>query len=321
MSAASLPPPDARTLARRAEVLLDMGRLERGLEQAELAIEADRGLQKGYFEAARALVRLGRHEEALRKIDYGLAIRPRNAWGHRLRSFAFSQMGKHTEALEQADSAVSFDPEDVANWRRRARCLLALERNEEAYVLAKRAVDARPEDAEGHGYFAEACLAVRRTAEGLAAAQQAARLGPDLPWTLHLLGDALHADGAHAEAIRTFHEAVRERPTSAYARKRLVDLCRAASRRSLMSPMALCTSLAIPALGALAGILAKEVLGAPLLAVTLLLGLGAPAVALYGMDAGRRMVDRASPGAWDLMVRVRAADSRDKTRRDIPRGT
>ena len=153
-------------------------------------------------------------------------------------------------------------------------------------------------------------------------AQEAARLGPEIPWTQHLLGDALAADGAYGQALRTFHESLKAQPRSAYARRRLVELTQLMSRRSLRSPTVIGTSLLLPAVGALGGIFAKETLDSPLLAMILVIGLGAPAVALYATEAGRRSVDRASSGAWELAARIRLAE-KNADRKTLPaeRGT
>jgi len=117
-----------------------------------------------------------------------------------------------------------------------ARALAAAARYPEAVDVYREAARARPDDAEAQLRLAEALLRLAGDAGAAAdAAQDALHLAPGEARAYGLLGEALHAQGAHPEAAAAFAEALRLDP-SFFENRPAARAMDAASQRSAAWP-------------------------------------------------------------------------------------
>ena len=197
----------------RAAVLVDLGRAERGLEQARQALASDPDDARSWFSAARALIAMDEWEDALHHAREGLAREPVSGWGLRLASVCLSALGRAEESLDCARRARAAEPDAARSVTRLARCLWHLGEPEEAEGILE-AFSGEPTP----GLLmlrAELSRGLGDTAAAVTHARAAMVLDPQWVPAMLALGRALYADAqsSDAEAFAVMSRACTRDPT------------------------------------------------------------------------------------------------------------
>jgi tetratricopeptide (TPR) repeat protein len=216
---------DAQTHHRRAEILSDLGRLDRALDEAQAAIAADPDDSDGWFSAGRSLIHSGRDAEALEYIEKGLGREPRSSWGHRLRSVALTGLGRQVDALEAAEQAVNISPDQWRCYTRLARCYSRLRRHRDAEQAVAKAAEIHPEGAVIFTQWARVVWALEDAVRAEALARKGVALDPTSVDALRVLGMILHKQrpAKDREAFGVYARAMALDPTDAELRQRVID--------------------------------------------------------------------------------------------------
>ena len=98
-----------KTLARRAEQLIDAGRPAEALALADAAIQSA-GLPEGFAARARALRALGEADGALAALDALIGCAPGSAPAHDARAVLLAEAGRLSEARAAFELALGLDP-------------------------------------------------------------------------------------------------------------------------------------------------------------------------------------------------------------------
>jgi tetratricopeptide (TPR) repeat protein len=173
------------------------------------------------LERAQTLVELRRYEEASAFLTQLLAREPEVASAWCL--LAQSQLAARDPetALDAAERAAALEPENEWPHRLRSAALQNLGRPG-SIAAAREAVAAAPHAWQTHLRLAEALAAAKTNPDAaLAAAERAVALAPNEPNTYAALGRAYEMRGDHAEAERSFRQALALDPQHAGAHHEL----------------------------------------------------------------------------------------------------
>jgi tetratricopeptide (TPR) repeat protein len=194
-SALAINPANPASHAGLARVLLNQGKTEEAIAEAEQAARLDPNLAEAQTTLGQALMRLGRASDALTHYSEAKRLRPDSAAAHYNLANALARLGQLAPARSQYLQALALDPG------------LADAHNNLAYLLVR----------EGN------------LEEAVQEFQHALKLQPDFWQARYGLGDALSRSGRDEEAIREFSAVVRQRPDYADGLGRLAWLLAASS--------------------------------------------------------------------------------------------
>ncbi|CAK1584237.1 unnamed protein product [Parnassius mnemosyne] len=232
--------PDADIYCGLAECSWNLGEIERGVEWAEAAVQADGGERAGAL-LARLLLACDQTEAALEAYDHTLATNvcgadtlaaagalrlragdPRGAFQllgaalaqqptqHAAALALAAMMLQHKDvdaALSRLKAALSAHPTCVAAHSNLGLALLAKKKYVAALTCLQRSVSAAPLSARAAHNLALALLTCKRPASAFCRLASAAALQPAQPYTVLLLGIALEslgdnrADAAYTRAV------------------------------------------------------------------------------------------------------------------------
>ncbi|TNE86345.1 MAG: tetratricopeptide repeat protein [Deltaproteobacteria bacterium] len=284
---------------RRAEILSDLGKRDRALEEARAAIAADPTHADGWFSAARALVDDEQYEEALVHAEKGLGFRD-SGWGHRLRSVALSGLGRHVDALQAAEKAAALQPQEWRSYARLARCFRNLYREEDADEALTRAAELAPEEPAIYAQWARVAFSLGRFDEAERLARRGVACDPLHLGALYSLGYVLESRDPPA-SFGAYARGFRQDPTRADFRVKVIELGNVVSAwpADLAALLALvviaatvCVAMNWPP--AWCGVLAVAILGASFVAAT--------------RQRGRARLDAAIPGGAELFEKLRTGE-------------
>jgi tetratricopeptide (TPR) repeat protein len=179
---------------------------------------------------AEALLDVGRVEEARQRLATVVAAEPANAHALCLLASCHAEGSDMAASLAAADRAVAAEPGNEWGHRLRANALLSLSRAEEAVAAAEEAVRLAPDTWAGCSLLGAALSATSRRRAARAAFLEARRLAPFNP-DVHLVeGRVYHAAGARWRARRRFRRALSLDPQSAVALESLGAIALAEGR-------------------------------------------------------------------------------------------
>jgi tetratricopeptide (TPR) repeat protein len=204
-----------------AELSVELGEHQRGLEAAEAALALEPRSAEAQAARGRALWGLGRTREALEVYEAGLKVYPRDAALQRLAAEALLGLGLESLALPRLEALAREMPEDVEVLLTLGRAYLELELYERA-LEPLRAVTARAEgNAQGHLWLGRAYLARGQDPLAVIELQKAAALDPSLADALVALGEAEFRRGYPDRALSYVAQAMEKDPAqvSAYLLK------------------------------------------------------------------------------------------------------
>lgn len=289
---------NAQSHHKRAEILSDLGRSERALDEAFAAIRADPEDCDGYYSAARALLAVDKDEEALEYANKGLAKRT-TSWGLRLRSVALSALGRHVEALEAAEEAVAVSPMEWRCRTRLARCLTSVYRGEDADRTLAKAAELYPDGARIFAQWARVALALEDPERAEELARKAVALDPLEIAALSALGHVLQHKKPSDDlgAFAAYVQAFRQDPTRADLRARVVET----GRSGAMASVDMGTGAVVILLGISACVACNW---PPAWCLVITLGIFGISFVRHGHRRARVKLDEAVEGGADLFFRL-----------------
>jgi Tfp pilus assembly protein PilF len=155
------------------------------------------------------------------KLD--LELHPAAAGSWHLLALCRAATGDKKGALEAYDRALEWTPNDPAVLNDKATLLTQMGRRGQAVVLYRRALASAPNNPVFLNNLAWALVQQKRDlGEALALAKRAAALAPNNPAVWDTLGQVQQARGDHAEAVVSFHRAIRLDPQAAEVKGRML---------------------------------------------------------------------------------------------------
>lgn len=215
----------ARQQLQRARALLDLGREQAALLEAEKALSASPQNAEALQLHGLCLLHLDKPEQALGSLRAAIAIEPTEAHCHYLLGYAQNECKRREEAEAAYREALRLSPEEPVYLRAYAELLVELRRHPEALTAAEKAVSLGPERASNHitlGYVASS-MGDRLRAK--ACYQQALTIEPNNALAWNNLGCVDLAQGRPVQARQRFRESLRLDPEgrAAKANLKLVD--------------------------------------------------------------------------------------------------
>jgi Flp pilus assembly protein TadD len=206
---------------RRAQALLEVGRVEAALEEALRALAADPRDADALELLAVGRLRLGRRAEARAAILDGLREAPQRPHLHYLLGFVAAQEELAAEAERELREAVAREPDEPVYLRALAEWLAGHGALDEALGLARRAVAIDPERGANHRTLGYVVAAAGRGDEAQAHYRRALALDPGDSDAWNNLGCVAMARGERLQAREHFRESLRLHPAGEHARRNL----------------------------------------------------------------------------------------------------
>ncbi len=192
----------AARLLRRADILIDRGRLPDALEACRQALDADPGRVETLRRIGGLAVLLKEPQAACDALDIAATLDPGDASVLCNLGAALRELGRPEEARRRLEAAVRLDPALASAWYNLGVVQADLAQWEDAARCQQRALQLAPRHAKAAGSLAMSLLALGRAAEAAACARQALAFAPDVA-ELHIaLGQALLTQGALREGWR-----------------------------------------------------------------------------------------------------------------------
>jgi len=238
--------------------LMEMGRLEEGLEQHREAVRLAPGYAEAHGNMGADLQKLGRYGEAVEAYRTALSIKPELGVFRTNLGVALEKLGRNDEASAEFLEALKLDPQNtqdhnalgdalihtgqtegaIVQYREAARldqtsvtarsnlgyALFRAGRFDEAEAALRDALRIQPGDAATHDNLGNVLQQTGRLDEALVEYEKALKTGTPatLPDIHNDLGVALARLGRSSQAIDEFREAVRLRPNFQAARTNLL---------------------------------------------------------------------------------------------------
>jgi tetratricopeptide (TPR) repeat protein len=228
---------------QRARALLDLGRPQAALSEAEKALSGGASNPQALQLHALCLLHLGRHQEAFAPLQAALAIVPTEAHLHYLLGFAWSEgatvetdpPGPSSAAKAEAAyrEAQRLSPEEPVYLRALAELYVERKRLPEALILAEQAVVLGPQRASNHITLGFVVSAMGDRKRARACYEEALRIDPNNSLAWNNLGCVDLAQGRPLAARERFREALRLDPERKVATENLRNIDKKRSKRSL----------------------------------------------------------------------------------------
>lgn len=215
----------ARQHLQRARALLDLGREQAALLEAEKALSAAPSSAEALQLRGLCLLHLDKPEAALESLHAAASIEPTEAHCHYLIGYAQNEC-KRREAAEAAyREALRLSPEEPVYLRAYAELLVDLKRQPEALAAAEKAVSLGPERASNHITLGYVASSMGDRIRAKACYQQALTIEPNNALAWNNLGCVDLAQGRPVQARQRFRESLRLDPEgrAAKANLKLVD--------------------------------------------------------------------------------------------------
>ena len=214
-------PDFARQHIERARALLDLGREQAALLEAEKALSASPNQPEALQLHGLCLLHLDQAERAMVSLRAALAIEPDEAHGHYLLGYAHNECKRRAEAESAYREALRLAPEEPVYLRAYAELLVELKRLPEAQEAARKAVSLGPERASNHITLGYVSSAMGDRVQAKACYEHALRLDPNNALAWNNLGCVDLAQGRPLEARQRFRESLRLDPEGKAAKENL----------------------------------------------------------------------------------------------------
>ena len=193
---------DARLLYMLGLAHLQIGQLEKGVEQIERSILLNPDNAFAHYNLGTALRRLDRMDEALVSYDWAIALRPVFAEAYSNRGLVLEALNRLGDALASYKRAIALRPDDAKTYNNLGKALKALNRLDEALASLDHAIALKPDYAEAYSNRGTVLQEFNRLDEALASCDRAIALKPDFAQAYSNRGAVLQAfnrlDGALA---------------------------------------------------------------------------------------------------------------------------
>jgi Flp pilus assembly protein TadD len=199
---------------RRAEDLIHLGKLDRAVAEARLALADEPQNARANQLLAWALHQQGKTAEAEQPARTALSFAPRHADAHSTLALILTALGRYQEAEAHHKEAMALVPPLAIYRTRYASLLLRTGRHEAALEQTAEALRLAPRQVEAYIARAGAFLALARFDEAERSARQALALNPNDPTAVSALGYALLGRARPDEAKEKFYESLRLDPVS-----------------------------------------------------------------------------------------------------------
>ena len=203
-------PVSADILECRADVLVELGRLEEAVECYGLALGLKPDSPDNWCNRGAVLVDLGRHDDALESFARAIAFAPDYAPAHYNRGIAFAALGRHHQAVTSFDAALVLNPDFVDALNNRGGSLRLLGRLNEAEASFARALSIAPTHIAALCNRALVLGGLGHHHQAPDAADRALELAPDNAQALYLRGKSLFVLQRLREAIDSCERAAQQ---------------------------------------------------------------------------------------------------------------
>lgn len=204
--------------AHLGNLLLDQGRLDEAVQEANLAVQYGPKMAELHNDLANALRAQGKTDEAIREYTEALRLRPDFAPPmNNLGSLLVAQ-GRTKEALDYFAEAIRRFPTLADAHYNLARTLLVLGRKEEAVASYKKTLELRYHYSDAHNDLATVLAEQGRTQEAIDHFKEAIRFSPNYAEARFNLAETLERLGRLPEAVREYQEVLRINPRDDDAR-------------------------------------------------------------------------------------------------------
>ena len=189
---------------RRADILIDRGKLEAALEACRHAAEADPAAAEIYRRIGGLAVLLKQPQAAVDALDIALKLDPSDSAALCNIGAALRELGRADDARERLEASVRANPGHPSAWYNLGLVYADMARWSDAVSCHSRALRGEPRHAKAAGSLSTALLALGRGAEAVAVARQALAAAPDLPELHMCLSEALLATGQLAAGFAEY---------------------------------------------------------------------------------------------------------------------
>lgn len=211
----------ARVHLQRARALLDLGREQAALLEAEKALSAAPQSADALQLHGLCLLHMDRPEDALKSLRAAAAIEPDEAHCHYLLGYGHGECKRLPDAEAEYREALRLSPEEPVYLRALAELLVEQKRPAEALDLARKAVELGPQRASNHITLGFVSSALGDRVQARACYQQALAIEPNNALAWNNLGCVDLAQGRPVAARQRFRESLRLNPEGKAAKENL----------------------------------------------------------------------------------------------------
>ncbi len=205
--------PDRAGYNNHCIILMELGRVEDALAEAERSLGRYPGDPLAHIGAGAALTQLGRFDEAISHLEQARRTHPGIPEIYRCLGNAYMDAGSPEAAAQQFRAGLRLDPEDFRGLTGLAAVLAQMGQPGEAVALTKRAVEIQPTYAPGYLNLGNVYLAMGRPDDAIAAYTEALRHRPDFADALFNIGVVELQRGNPEAAVDPLRRATLADPT------------------------------------------------------------------------------------------------------------
>ncbi len=208
--AIELDPKNAAIYNNYANLLKELNRKTEAEKYYKKAIELG-GTEKPWSHNNYALLleELNRKAEAEKHYKCAIKLNPELAEAYSNYAVLLAELSRKNEAEENYKKAIELSPKLAGAYSNYANLLKELGRKTEAGEYYKKAIELDPKLAITHSNYAGLLRESGRFYEAEKEVKIALQIEPNNPYSLGTYGDILECEDYHAEAIKKYHEAIK----------------------------------------------------------------------------------------------------------------
>ncbi len=195
-----------------ASVFTDQGRMDKAIDQLQLAIAINPGDDEAHGNLGYILLQQGRLDEAIAQFQKALEAKPDNPEANFNLGNVLLQRGKVEEAIAHYQKVLEINPTHTQAHNNLGTALRQQGRLEDAIGQFQKALDIDPNYAEVHNNLGAIFAQQGRRDEAISQFQKALASKPDYAEAHYNLGNALFQQGNVEEAIAHFQKALKIKP-------------------------------------------------------------------------------------------------------------
>ncbi len=196
----------------RGNALVRLGEPVEALNSFQKALEYQPDFDLALLNQGSVLHQLGRYEEAIAGLQHLIKLRPGFAEAWSAQGSALSKLGRYKEALSCHEQAVKLNPGLAEAWSNRGTALNDLRRHNEAVLSHERAIKIKSNFPEAWVNRGNSLSDLGRFKDALASFDQAIKIESHMSEAWSNRGNALNSLGLYQDALSSYEKALNLKP-------------------------------------------------------------------------------------------------------------
>jgi adenylate cyclase len=215
--ALALDPNSAYAHEEKAWVLLDQGRLDEALAEAERAHSLDPANPYAYANMGEAFIALGRFEKALDFFDKAIRLSPHDPvlyYFYGAKARAYNELKQYDQAIEAARQAIAINPSSpLSGYAALGSAYVYTGQSDKSLETCDQAIRLFPRDPECYSDSSRAYYAMKQYDQAIEAARRAIAIDPSASFSGYAaLGEAYFLTGQFEKSLESCDQAIRLSP-------------------------------------------------------------------------------------------------------------